>query len=285
MLLFSSACMAQDDEGKWSVTPLLGVSSPSLSDVNDGVFKAPILWSGNIIVQPSGVSQPENITIINPLPKIRYGTQAGVEIAYDVNSSNAVVLGYSTWEGSSSSTTRTVLPFQGIFSQVFYQRSGSFSYNSFSLGWRHKLFADEGKWRLNTQVALRELFDIDYRETMVFLFQTGPAQSFKRIIQIIPQATGVTMLRLGLDGEYFPTSWISIGLRGGYNYGFQAFSLGNTQFESDIQTNDNVGALQLSMRQGANGRIQYLSPDGSRYSDMKIRMDGWDLLLSVTFYL
>jgi hypothetical protein len=281
---FSYTCHAQDDETKWSITPFIGVNSPSLYQINNHVFTAPVQWLGNIIVQPTGTPQTEVVTVRNPLPKIQYGTEGGVELAYDFDANNALVLGFSTWEGSSSSTSREVLPFQGIFSQVYFQRTGSFSYNSFSLGWRHKLFADQRKWRLNTQVSLRELFDIDYREDMVFLFQTGPAQSFKRIISVNPQATGLMMLRMGLDGQYFPVRWLSFGFRGGYNIGFKYIALTNASIKSDFQSNDNVGSIQLPIRPGTDGKIQYLLPDASNYRDLRIRMDGWDVAFSVTLY-
>lgn len=284
LLLVSFACQAQEDESKWSLTPLIGVNSPSLSQINNNVFPAPVRWSGNIVVQPTGTPQTEVVTISNPLPKIQYAAEGAIEVGYNFDSNDALVFGYSTWEGSSSSTTRTVLPFQGIFSQVFFQRTGSFSYNSFSIGWRHKLFADHRKWRLSTNVGLRELYDIDYREDMVFLFQTGPAQSFKRIVTVNPQATGVTMLRLGLDGEYFPVPWLSIGVRGGYNIGFQDFALNNATLKSDLQPNDNVGTILLPIRPGSDGKIQYLLPDGSGYRDLRVSMDGWDVLLGVTLY-
>jgi len=280
----SYACQAQEDEAKWSLTPLIGVNSPSLSQINNNVFPAPVQWSGNIVVQPTGTPQTEVVTITNPLPKIQFATEGGIELGYNFDSHDSLVLGYTTWEGSSSSTTRTVLPFQGIFSQVFYQRTGSFSYNSFSIGWRHKLYEDHRKWQLSTQVGLKELYDIDYREDMVFLFQTGPAQSFKRIVSVNPQATGVTMLRLGLNGEYFPVQWLSIGLRGGYSVGFQDFSLNNATIKSDLQSNDNVGTILLPMRPGTDGKIQYLLQDGSGYRNLKVSMDGWDVMLGITLY-
>ncbi len=284
LLLVSYACQAQEDETKWSLTPLIGINAPSLDQINNDVFPAPVQWSGNIVVQPTGTPQTEVVTVVNPLPKIQFATEGAIELGYNFDSNNALVLGYGTWEGSSSSTSRTVLPFQGIFSQVFFQRTGKFSYNSFSIGWRHKLFADHGKWRLSTNVGLRELYDIDYREDMVFLFQTGPAQSFKRIVSVNPQATGVAMLRLGLDGEYFPVHWLSIGVRGGYDFGFQKFSLNNASIKSDLQSNDNVGTILLPIRPGSDGKIQYLLPDGSGYNNLRVSMDGWELMLGVTFY-
>lgn len=284
LLLVSSNCLAEESEHKWSITPLLGVSSPSIHAFNDGEFQSPLVWNGNVVIQTTGVSQPAKITVINPLPKIQYGAEGGLEVAYHVSGRDSVVLGYSTWDGSSTSTSAVVLPFQGIFSQVHFQRSGDLSYNAFNIGWRHKIYGDHGKWRVNTQMTLRELFDINYRENLVFLFQTGPAQSFKRIIQIIPKATGVMMMRFGINGEYFFTDWLSVGLHAGYSFGLQDFYLGNSTAQTDFQANDNVGAPLLPLRSGPNGRMQYLLPDGSTYRDLKLKMDGWDLLLGVTLH-
>lgn len=284
LLLVSADCLAKDGDKKWSFTPLVGVSSPSLNKLNNGVFRSPLLWAGNVVTQPSGASQTENITIINPLPKLRYGTKLGLEVAYDLNSRNSIELGFSTWDASSTSTSQVVLPFQGKFSDVFFQRSGDFQYNSFHIGWRHRIYGDHGKWRINTHIGLRELFDINYREDMVFLFQTGPAQSFKRIIQVIPKATGVLMLGLGVGGEYFFTDWLSLGVRAGYSFGFQPIHLNNASIKSDFQANDNVGTIQLPLRPGPNGQVQYLRSDGSGYSDLTLRMNGWDMMLAITIY-
>lgn len=288
LCLPASACWAADD-AKWSITPYVGASGPALTGINNGVFQAPVQWSGNVVVQSGvsggGTSQTENVTIINPLPKIKSGTEAGVELAYDINPANSLILGYSSWEGYSSSTARAVLPFQGTFSQVYFQRTGDMSYSAFHIGWQHRLFADEGKWRFTTQLALRELFDVSYLENQVYLFQTGPAQSFKRILRINPHTTGVTMFRMGVGGEYFFTSWLSVGMRLGYSFNFESFTLNNnTTAENDFQANDNVAQLNLPLRQGPNGRIQYLSADGSQYKNLNVRMDGWDALFTVTLY-
>ena len=132
--------------------------------------------------------------------------------------------------------------------------------------------------------GLRELYDIDYKEDMVFLFQTGPAQSFKRIVFLNPQATGVAMLRLGLDGEYFPVHWLSMGVWVAMSIGFQKFSLNNASIKRDLQSNDNVGTVLLPIRPGSDGKIQYLLPDGSGYKNLRVSMDGWEVMLGVTFY-
>lgn len=284
LLLLSGTCPAKDGDRKWSFTPLIGVSSPSLSKLNNGLFRSPLIWSGNVVTQPSGASQTENITVRNPLPKLRYGAKLGLEVAYDITGRDAIEFGYSTWDSSSTSTSQVVLPFQGQFNDVFFERTGDFQYNSFHLGWRHRIYGDHGKWRINTHFGLRELFDIDYRENMVFLFQTGPTQSFKRIIQVIPKATGVLMVDLGLGGEYFFTDWLSLGLRAGYSFGVQPFHMNNATIKSDFQANDNVGTLQLPLRPGTNGQMQYLLPNGQGYSDLSLRMNGWNTMLAITIY-
>lgn len=284
LLLISAACAAKDGDRKWSFTPLLGVSSPSLNKLNNGVFQSPVQWSGNIVTQPTGASQTENITLVNPLPKLKYGSRLGLEVAYHFSSRDALELGFTTWDASSTSTAKVVLPFQGKFSNVFYERTGDFQYNSFHIGWRHRIFGGHGKWRINTHLGLREVFDANYRENLVFLFQTGPAQSFKRIIQVIPKATGVLMIDLGLGGEYFFTDWLSVGLRAGYSFGVQPFHLNNASIKSDFQANDNVGTILLPMRPGSNGQMQYLLPNGQGYSDLTLRLNGWNTMLAVTIY-
>lgn len=284
LLVLSPQCWAQDDEQRWSITPLVGINSPKLEQINDGIFRSPVLWSGNIVFQPEGETRAVAVRIPNQLPEIDYGTEIGFELAYDFNSRHTFVLGFSSWEGSSSSTTETVLPFQGIFSQVFFDREGRFSFNQFYTGYRHNVFAAKGKLRLHTQLSLHEFFDIDYREDMVFTFQTGPAESFKRIVQVEPQATGVAALRLGFGGEYFIADWFSIGVQTGYTYGFDDFTLNNIGIKSDFQEDDGVGAIRLPIRRGPNGDAQYLRSDGSGFEDLDLRIDGWNLLLRVSFY-
>ena len=132
-------------------------------------------------------------------------------------------------------------------------------------------------------VGLRELDDMTQGGHGIPV-PDGTRTELQKNCVVNPQATGVAMLRLGLDGEYFPVHWLSIGVRGGYDIGFQKFSLNNASIKSDLQSNDNVGTILLPIRPGSDGKIQYLLPDGSGYKNLRVSMDGWEVMLGVTFY-
>lgn len=279
LMLCSPVVKAQD--WVWSVAPLLGVYSPNLGDLNQGEFLAPLPGTGNIVIdQEAGT--PYSFVIQNPLPEIRFATEAGIELQLQLDKKNSLLFGIGSWEGVSTSTIKTEMPFQGALSQLIYERSGRISATQYFLGWRRNIIT-EGKRRLYLRLTLNEFIDVDYRENLVFVFLSGPASGFKRVVVIESQATGILMFQLGMGGEVFVRDWLALGFDLGYLRELGSSTLGNANLIDDFQSGDNLD-LVLPARVGADGRLEYLAADGQNYRELKINFDGWRALLRINFY-
>ncbi len=272
-------------EKKWAITPMIGLFSPKLQLLNDGEFKALMPGQGRVILPDSGVNLDFEFIVDNPLPAIRYGSDAGAEISYQLNSQHAFFFGMSSWEATSTGVIVTELPFQGALSKTLYERSGKISYAQFFLGWRWK-FLQRGKLSLHSLLSLHELYDIDYKEDLVFAFQEGPASSFKRIIVTQSQATGVQLLRIGIATQYHLFERFSLALDMGYFASYRKFLLGNASLQTDLQDQDNL-SFRLPSRQDASGRLEYLARttgfNDTQYQSLRLDFSGWNLMLKARF--
>ncbi len=282
LLLLAMAAQADDtgDTPRWSVSPMLGLFSPRLELLNDGEFKAPLPGQGRIILPDTGVNIDFDFVVENPLPSIRYGTDAGAEFAYRIDDDNTVFIGMSSWEASSTAVVATELPFQGVLSTTLYERTGTISYNQFYLGLSRRLWRRD-RLSIHGLLSLHELYDVDFKEDMVFAFQSGPAATFKRLIVTQSQATGAQLIRLGLGLDYRVYRRFSLGLDMGYFASYRQFLLGNASLETDIQDQDNL-SFRLPSIQDASGRIQYLAATNgftaNRYEPLKLDFAGWNLM-------
>lgn len=278
---------ADDGERRWIVSPLLGVHSPKMTLLNKGEFEAPLPGRGRIIFQDSGENTDYDFLIDNRLPAIDYGTQAGLEVRFRLDQKNSLILGASSWEGVSTSTVQTEIPFQGSLTQAGYERSASISYFEYFVGLQHLLLSRPKKYDIYGRMTINEIMDIDYKENLVFGFQTANADTFKRIIEMDSQATGLLMLNFGLGAEYFLRSWLSLGLDLGYTISVEDIRLGNATLKSDVQEEDNLN-FRTPVQLDAGNKLTYLAEAGS-YDDVTYRrlefgFDGWRALFRVNLY-
>ena len=254
--------------------------------MNDGEFKSPIAGRGTIVFQEDVSSENFIYKIDNDLPSIDYGTDVGLEFQLSLDDKNAFVMGISNWEGQSTAVVTSEIPFQGVLSKVVLERTGNISAMQYYLGWKRNVFQKPKKFNLYTKLTLNEIFDVDYKEDLVFGFQTGPAETFKRLIVMQTQSTGVTMFQLGVGLEYFFRDWLSFGFDSSYAIGLNEFQLGNGKITSDFQTDDNVFPI-LPTQLLAN-KLRYLtdvSASGApTYEQMKLTFDGWQLLFRFNIY-
>jgi hypothetical protein len=281
LLLLLPVGQAGATDWKWSVSPLLGVYSPRLGDLYSKEFQTPLPGTGGVVID-QGVSDDYDFTIRNPLPKIHFATEAGVELQLEFDEKNRLLLGFGSWEGVSTSVIQTEMPFQGELSQVIYERSGRISTTQYFIGLRHDLF-NRDKRRLYLRTTINEIMDVDYKEDMTFAFISGPAEGFKRVVVMQSQATGILMLQLGLGGELFLRDWLSLGFDAGYMKGVAHSTLGNATSRDDFQSGDNVD-LRLPANVGPDGRLRYLDSSGTTYKKMYIDFEGWRALLRINFY-
>lgn len=287
-------CLAAAGEGaaqetrerRWSVSPLLGVHSPRLTALNHGEFKAPMTGRGRLIFDAADAGQDFDFVFDNSLPEMKYGTEAGIEFGLSLDERNRLFFGGSVWESGSTSSVRTEIPFQGSLTPVGYERSGRISYFQYFFGWQRTLLSEPKKFRLHSRLSLHEVFDIDYKEDLVFGFDTG-SETFKRLIVMESQATGLFMVQLGLGGEYFLVNWLSVGADLGYTASLRRFKLGNATLSTDIQPEDNLN-FRTPAQLDNDRRLTYLaevrSYDDVTYRDMELGFDGWRLLFRVNMY-
>lgn len=287
MVCQSRAAYADSDQKNWSVSPILGVHSPTMTLLNEGEFRSPLPGRGRIIFQDSGENTDYDFLIDNRLPSIEYGTEAGIEIRMLLDPKYSLILGASGWEGVSTSAVQTEIPFQGSLTSAGYERSASISYFQYYLGVQRILAQKPRKYDIYGRFTLNEVLDIDYKENMVFAFQGSGGDTFKRIIEMESQATGLLMLNFGVGGEYFLRSWISLGVDLGYTLSADEVSLGNATLKTDIQEEDNLN-FRTPVQLDAENEVTYLvdatSFDDASYRKLKLGFDGWRALFKVNFY-
>jgi len=268
---------------------MLGVNSPNLDLINDKVFPAKLPVRGELLFEDAdGNASQVSYEVDNPLPAIKYGTEAGIEFRMELDQRNHIVIGLSSWEGVSTALVRTTLPFQGRLTDTVYERYASISYLQYYLGWRRDLVKKHKKYSLYTRVLLNEVFDIDFRENFVFEFTDAAdgVTTFKRITQFESQATGNLMLQPGIGGELFLREWLSFGADLGYSFGLNKFELGNSQFNNDIQPQDTLSIdYPTEIIPDGRGKRGYLSDDREEgYQKMELDMSGWRAMFKVNIY-
>ncbi len=284
-VLVSSATMA---EVRWSVSPVLGVYSPDLGLINDKVLGASLPVSGELLFQDGGGPRQVRYDVDNPLSRIKYGAEAGVEFRMELSQRNHFVIGLSSWEGGSTSRVRTTLPFQGRLTGTIYTRRASIAYLQYYLGWRRDLVKKHKKYNIYSRVLLNEVFDIDFRESFVFEFTdtSSDGATFKRIAKLETQATGHMMLQPAVGGEFFMRDWLSVGVDLGYAFGLNKFELGNANASDDFQAQDTVSIQYPTGALGDGSRkLGYLADeqDGG-YKKMELDMNGWRALFKINIY-
>jgi len=276
-------------EIRWSISPTLGVYSPDLGPLNDKVFGARLPLSGDLFFQDDGANErPVRYDVDNPLPKIRYGAEAGVEFRMEIDQRNHFVIGLSSWEGVSTARVNTTLPFQGALTDTVYTRRASIAYLQYYLGWRRDLIKRHKKFTFYSRILLNEVFDIDFRESFVFEFNNSLSEgdTFKRITRLETQATGSLMLQPAIGGEFFIRDWLSLGIDLGYAFGLNSFELGNANSSNDFQPRDRVSiSYPTGGLNDGSGKLGYLADeDGAGYRKMEIDLNGWRTLFKINIY-
>jgi len=280
---------AAEGEKKWSISPILGVHSPSMTLLTEGEFRAPLPGRGRIIFEDSGENTDYDFVIVNDLPDIDSGTEAGIEFRLILDSKHSLILGASAWEGVSTSAVQTEIPFQGILTPAGYERSANISYFQYFVGVQRILLSKPKKFDLYGRMTLNEVMDIDYKENLVFGFEGSGGDTFKRIIEMGSQATGLLMVNFGIGGEYYLRNWFSLGLDFGYSVSREDVTLGSASLKTDIQEEDNLNfRTPVKLDDNNPNQLTYLA-EASSYDDVTYRklefsFDGWRALFRVNMY-
>jgi len=276
---------AADDEPRWGLSPYVGLFSPSLKLLNEGQFRSPYEGTASLI-DPTGNNNNLTVPFIfrAPMPSLDPGPMGGVEFQWRLNDRHALLIGGGTWEASSSTSAQGVFPIQGAFQSVIAQREGDISFQEFYLGWRYNAIHKPKRYNFYLTLSLHDMFDVSYTENFSLLFLSGPPRSFRRSIYVTSSATGLLLLQGGAGGEWFITDWLSLGMEGGYGFGFKPLRLGNGHLTTDFSDNDNL-FLEIPIIQGADNNMQYkLESGGGQYRDLRLNFDGWKALIKATIY-
>lgn len=271
---------------KLEVSTYIGVHRPALEDLNDAEFKS-VIGGFATVFNDVGNNEPVRIRFENPLPDLGMGINSGLEFQWRINDDYSFLFGGGTWEASSRAVASGGLYIQGAAAEVTNERVAKLSYNEFYFGLKRSIVDIDGKYKLYYRLTLNEMFDVDFREDMVFLFTEGKAAGVKKTMILQSQATGLLMLQPGFGSEYFFADWLSVGLDASYVIGLKRLTLRDGTSNTSFLPTDNL-TFWLPQKVGApSGDLQYLQHDYETindYSTIHLNFDGWKLLFKLNIY-
>ncbi len=285
LILIMSISQSFAEPSRLSVGTYIGFHRPALEDLVDHEFKAPIAGEADVVDIDGNVKN--KILFPNPLPKLGLGTNAGLEFLWKLNDKYDFIVGGGTWEAYSRALAAGGFFLQGQFSEVVSERTAKLSYNEFYFGFKYNLIHSPKKYKAYYRLTLNEVFDIDYREDLIFLFTSGDADGVKKTMILESQATGLIMLQPGFGVDYFVRDWLSFGFDASYMLGFKRVNLGDGSSKVDFLPTDNVNIWLPQRIDPVTGDLQYLSQepvDKEDYTTMRLSFDGWKALLKMNIY-
>lgn len=284
-LLFSVS-LAEAEADKFSVASYLGLYRPALEDINKREFRAPTAGVADF-VDEFGVNTPTRIDFPNPLPEFGMAVNSGLEFQWWMNEKLVFLVGMSSWEATSRALAKGEFFIQGGAADVVSERSARMSYNEYFFGLRYNVISGSDKYKLYYRATLNEVFDIDFREDIVFLFLTGDAAGVKKSMILQSQATGLLMFQPGFGGEYFLTDWFSVSLEASYILGLKKVYLRDGRSDSDFLPTDNLSIWLPQRISPTTGNLEYISnppEDGTDYNELTLNFDGWKALVKLSIY-
>lgn len=273
-----------------------------LETLNREALKAPMIGTGTVERPDIGSDNEgsgglEAFGFDNPLDEITREANAGLEFEWIQSDKNSLIMGASTWEGTSTGAVPGTLPLQGNEYNVIYERRAKISYNEFYFGWKRTFLRKPDKYRFYGRMSLNEFFDIDFRDEHVFTVQGGPLDDIKRIAIVKGQTTGVLMFQFGLGGEYFLKRNISIGFEASAFVSERPFQLTDTSLDNNFTAGDQLTIYPPVRPLGEErplGTVPGETDPTVDWTDeatpppepgeMKLRFDGWKAVLRLTVY-
>ena len=281
---YVSPALAEDT--RLSVSTYLGLHKPALEDLNQHEFKAPIAGFADLIIG-TGDNITTNVFFLNPLPELSPGVTAGLEFRWNLNEKYDFIVGGGTWEVSSRAIKEGGFFLQGQPADVVNERTAKISYNEFYFGLRHNFIRSPKNLKGYYRLTLNEVFDIDYREDLIFLFTSGDAEGVKKSMILQSQATGLLMIQPGFGADYYFNDNISIGLEASYLIGLKRVALRDGRDNVDFLPTDNLSLWLPQRVDPQTGELQYLSPnpiDRDDYTNIRLSFDGWKVLFRMNFH-
>ena len=287
LILAENASARSANEG-WVFSPVVGINRLGLKVFYDTVYNAPFTGQVRITtdlpedVEGASAYPTKDFYFENSLTPRAIDVEGGLEIRRKFGTQTDFFIGIATWETSAEASDLIVtFPLQGApNNRANFQRKGKLSYTQYYLGGQHYFTNRSDKLSPYISLSLREIFDVDYEETDVFSFISGPPQGFKRIFVYKSQATGFLMLQLGLGAEYRFAERFSVSLEGSYAIHLKSGALKGISIDSDFNDGDGFeGDPPLIIREiNASKEIGALEEDGSTYKKVALRFNGWHVL-------
>lgn len=284
LLVYFPAALAEDT--RLSVSTYLGLHKPALEDLNQHEFKAPIAGVADLIVG-TGDNITTDVFFLNPLPELSPGVTAGLEFQWSLNEKYDFIIGGGTWEVSSRALKEGDFFLQGQPADVVNERTAKVSYNEFYFGLRYNFIRTPKKLKGYYRLTLNEVFDIDYREDLIFLFTTGDAEGVKKSMILQSQATGLLMIQPGFGADYYLNDTISFGLEASYLIGLKRVALRDGKDDVDFLPTDNLSLWLPQRVDPLTGELQYLSAnpvDNNDYTNIRLSFDGWKVLFKMNLH-
>lgn len=292
LMVLSCNTMAANlwDEG-WIFSPQAGIAIPKLNVIYNKAFLAPFAGQAELRDDLPEDAEGESaysivsFRIENNLPKPGLAPEAGLEFRRNFGTQNDFFIGVSAWEIGSSGTVLTTLTLQGAAdNDAIYERRGKFSYTQYYLGLRHYLRDRKQKHNFFINAGLHEYFDIDYKETHVLEFISGPPKGFKRVATYQTQSTGLLLGQLGLGYELLLGDRFSLSMEAAYAKGINRGVFRQVSERSDFNQGDRlVGPPRPIFEE--DGYAYARGADGESRHRLDIVLDGWRFSgkLSVAF--
>ncbi|MDH5300672.1 MAG: hypothetical protein OEW58_04850 [Gammaproteobacteria bacterium] len=283
LLALAANAQAADlwEEG-WIFSPIAGVAVPKLDVIYNKAFFAPLAGQSELRDELPQDAQGESaysivsFRIENNLPKPGIAPEAGLEFRKNFGTRNDFIIGVSAWEIGSAGTVLTTLTLQGVAdNDAIYERRAKFSYTQYFLGLRHYLRDRKQKNNFYVNATLHEFFDLDYKETHVLEFLSGPPKGFKRVAVYQTQSTGLLLGQLGLGFERMIGSRFSFGLEAAYAKGVNRGVFRTVQARSDFNQGDRLMGPPKPLLEGPDGAAYVLGADGESRHRLDIVLDGW----------
>jgi len=285
---FANVAFAKKKESGWIFSAVVGVNKLDLQGFYDTVYNAPFVGTVRINtdlpedVEGASSYPSEQFYFENKLSDRVVDVEAGLEMRRYFGKKSDFIIGIGAWETIAESTNVTVtFPLQGQRNnRAKYDRRGKLSYTQYYLGVQHYLNSRASKFNAYVNFSIRELFDIDYEETNVFEFISGEPKGFKRIFIFQSQATGLLMTQFGLGAQYRFAERFSIAVEGAYAFHIKDGVLKGVSVNNDYNDGDGITAEPLVLNV-VNPLLDAgaLNENGTTYEKVRLRFDGWHVLM------
>ncbi len=267
----------------WSVSALVGIHRPSISQVNQGLFQAPFAGTSRLLTS-TGASTSDLMIFRNPLQPLNPGPYSGIAFSWQLDNNLSWIGGFGAWASSSSGITSGVIPFQRNLTHVIYQRRATFSYNEVFVGLRRNIFHVPQKYRLYGRFSINTMIDIDLRENLLFLFKINEGDRVSRSIIVESQTTAALVAEPGFGAEIYIGDRFSLALEGSYTQSMRKTYFRYATRNEDFKDSDGYGVFRTPSTRADNGTMEYLSSDGETYKPMPLEFNGWKLLIRISMF-